>query len=220
MCFFVYVCLFILNLIITHITSSFLPSLSPYHPPLPVTFLASLILVHTFLLSQWTIVSFFILNWKLLKEGILVFFCYITNHYSQSLKHLLFYSSVGQKTGFNWVICLWSYKTKINVLARLDPYLEALGKNFPNHSDFGSIQFLAVIKLRSPFPCWLSSCGCSEALKGIHIPYSMASSTFKPTVVCPLGISDFSSAISQKPHLMRLGLARLSLFCFNSESVD
>ena len=164
---------------------------------------------------------FFILNWKLLKECILVFSCCITNHYSQSLKqHLLFYSSVGQKTGFNWVICLWSYKTKINVLARLDPYLEALGKNFLNHSDFGSIQFLAVIKLRSPFPCWLSSCGCSEALKGIHIPYSMASSTFKPTW-CVLSESlTSSSAISQKAHLMRLGLARLSLFCFNSESVD
>ena len=158
---------------------------------------------------------FFILNWKLLKECILVFSCCITNHYSQSLKqHLLFYSSVGQKTGFNWVICLWSYKTKINVLARLDPYLEALGKNFLNHSDFGSIQFLAVIKLRSPFPCWLSSCGCSEALKGIHIPYSMASSTFKPTVVCPLGISDFLFCYQPEGSFDEIGSSQIISFLF------
>lgn len=158
---------------------------------------------------------FFILNWKLLKECILVFSCCITNHYSQSLnQHLLFYSSVGQKTGFNWVICLWSHKTKINVLARLDPYLEALGKNFLNHSDFGSIQFLAVIKLRSPFPCWLSSCGCSEVLKGIHIPYSMASSTFKPTVVCPLGISDFLFCYQPEGSFDEIGSSQIISFLF------
>lgn len=99
---------------------------------------------------------------------------------------------------------------KINVLA-VDIYLEA-GRNFLNHSDIGSIQFLAVIKLRSPFPCWLSSSSCSEGSEGIHVPLAWPPSPSSQQWCVLLESLTSSSAISQKAHLMRLGLARLSLF--------
>ena len=48
----------------------------------------------------------------------------------------------------------------------------------------------------------------------------MASFTFKPTVVCPLGISDFLFCYQPEGSFDEIGSSQIIYFLFNSESVD
>lgn len=86
--------------------------------------------------------------------------------------------------------------------------MESLRKNFQNHSGFGRIQFLAVIKLRVPFLCQLSALGCSGCY-----PHSLRSPLHLHTNSGVSCLESLTSATSQRAPVMRLSIARLSLFC-------
>ena len=117
---------------------------------------------------------------------LLVFYCCVTNYYKFSgLKNIRLFAhcSVGQKSG-TVLLCfqlrvLQCQNQGVSLTEFSSWTTEKVSKTKITQA-FGQTQFLAVLGLRSLFPCCLSSNGCSQQLKVTYIPCHVAPSIFKP----------------------------------------
>lgn len=128
--------------------------------------------------TEWAS-EFYFLVYILFVSGL---YCCVTNYYKLSwLRQHPFISSQSWRSDFWHGVVGSMFRVSENLnrgIGQTEYSSRDLQKNLLPRWLVGRIQFLAIVKLRSPFLCWLSDGDCSQLLDISVIPCHLVSSKF------------------------------------------